>query len=64
MPETFNLGIDSNNEPDIVWSFTDADLYHSRISGAVRLQNGNTLICEGDYGFWEVTNSKEIRMEI
>ena len=60
MPDTFNLSIDSNNEPDIVWSFTDADLYHPRISGAVRLQNGNTLICEGDYGFWEVTNSKEI----
>jgi len=60
MPETFNLSADTNNEPEIVWSFTDADLYHPRISGAVRLQNGNTLICEGDYGFWEVTNSKDI----
>jgi len=24
------------------------------------LKNGNTLICEGDYGFWEVTPDGKI----
>ena len=60
MPDNFNLLLNTNNEPNIVWSFTDPDLFNGRISGAVRLQNGNTLIAEGDYGFWEVTNSGEI----
>ncbi len=60
MPKNFNLGVNTNNEPEIVWSFTDPELFHDKISGAVRLKNGNTLICEGDYGFWEVTPSKEV----
>ncbi|MCK8480833.1 aryl-sulfate sulfotransferase [Psychroserpens algicola] len=60
MPENYNLTPNTNNEPGIVWSYTDADLFHGRISGAVRLKNGNTLITEGDYGFWEVTTDGEI----
>lgn len=60
MPETLDLLTDANNEPQLVWSFTDSNLQYGRVSGAVRLQNGNTLICEGDYGFWEITPSKEI----
>lgn len=60
MPDTFNLVADANNEPIEVWSFTDVDLFNERISGAVRLKNGNTLICEGDYGLWEVTPEKEV----
>lgn len=60
IPESFNLTANSNNEPGVVWSFTDPELFHGRISGAVRLKNGNTLIAEGDYGFWEVTNGGEI----
>ncbi|WP_034058143.1 aryl-sulfate sulfotransferase [Lacinutrix jangbogonensis] len=60
IPETFNLTANTDNEPTIVWSFTDENLYNRIISGAVRLKNGNTLICEGDYGFWEVTPEKEI----
>ena len=60
MPATFSLLSNTDNEPNVVWSFTDANLYNDRISGAVRLPNGNTLICEGDYGFWEITPNKEI----
>ncbi|WFO17435.1 aryl-sulfate sulfotransferase [Cellulophaga baltica 4] len=60
MPEVFNLQANTDNEPKIVWSFTDADLFSERISGAVRLLNGNTLICEGDYGLWEITVEGEI----
>ena len=46
--------------PDILWSFTSPDLFHGKISGALRLSNGNTLICEGDFGYWEVTNEGEV----
>ena len=60
LPDVFSLLPNTNNEPNIVWSFTDPDLYFGRISGAVRLQNGNTLIAEGDYGFWEVTPDNEV----
>ncbi|MFC0602987.1 aryl-sulfate sulfotransferase [Winogradskyella pulchriflava] len=60
MPENFSLLPNTDNEPNIVWSFTDPDFYFGRISGAVRLQNGNTLIAEGDYGFWEVTPNNEV----
>ncbi|EPR73068.1 PQQ enzyme-like protein [Winogradskyella psychrotolerans RS-3] len=60
MPTNYNLVPNSDNEPEVAWSFTHEDLFNQRISGAVRLKNGNTLICEGDYGFWEVTREKEI----
>ncbi|WP_460219890.1 aryl-sulfate sulfotransferase [Psychroserpens sp. MEBiC05023] len=55
MPANYELTPNANNEPNIVWSFTDEDLFFGRISGADRLDNGNTIISEGDYGFWEVT---------
>ncbi len=45
---------------ELRFDFTDEELYFGRVSGAVRLPNGNTLICEGDYGFWEVTPNGEI----
>lgn len=60
MPAEFNLKTNISNEPEVVWSFTDTTLYNSNISGAVRLKNGNTLICEGGYGFWEVTEEGEV----
>lgn len=60
LPENLTLMPNINNEPTIVWSFTDPDLYSDKFSGAVRLDNGNTLICEGDYGYWEVTENGEV----
>jgi hypothetical protein len=60
LPEPFSLLPNINNEPAIVWSFTDEDLFFSKISGADRLLNGNTLICEGDFGMWEVTTDGEV----
>jgi len=60
MPTNFKLIPNADNEPDEVWSFTDSNLFYSRISGAVRLKNGNTLICEGDYGLWEISPEKEV----
>jgi hypothetical protein len=35
-------------------------MYFDKISGLVRLPNGNTLICEGDYGYWEITASGHV----
>ncbi|MGY8919991.1 MAG: aryl-sulfate sulfotransferase [Flavobacteriales bacterium] len=60
MPTSLQLLSNSNNEPDIVWSFTNEDLFANKLSGAVRLSNGNTLITESDYGLWEVTNEGEV----
>ncbi len=60
LPDTFNLQPNTNNEPTAIWSFVHPDLYHGRLSGATRLSNGNTLICEGDYGYWEVTPNNEV----
>lgn len=60
IPTTFIDDSGSINEPQLVWSFTDPDLYFDKISGAVRLSNGNTLICEGDYGYWEVTREGDV----
>ncbi|MGB5981408.1 MAG: aryl-sulfate sulfotransferase [Nonlabens sp.] len=60
MPEPFQLFPNTDNEPELVWSYEHPDLYARFISGATRLPNGNTLICEGDYGFWEVTADKVI----
>ena len=52
--------IPSTEQPEILWSFTDPELYAPKVSGAVRLPNGNTLITEGDFGIWEVTQQGEI----
>ncbi len=49
------------------WSYTAAtptDFYATNISGAQRLSNGNTLICDGPTGiFFEVTLAQEIIWE-
>lgn len=60
LPQTYLLKQNFNNEPRVSWSFTDPDLYSNKVSGAVPLENGNILITEGDFGFWEVTRSHEI----
>ncbi len=49
------------------WSYTadnPTDFYSSKYSSAQRLPNGNTLICEGEKGFFfEVTSGKKIVWE-
>jgi len=60
LPSTYNLKPNTNNEPLITWSFTNTELYSGKVSGAVLLENGNILITEGDFGFWEVTREKEV----
>jgi hypothetical protein len=60
IPNNYLQNTNSFIEPEIQWSFTDSELFHGKISGAIRLSNGNTLICEGDYGYWEVTKEGKI----
>lgn len=52
---------------EIVWEYMESSpamFYGAFISGAQRLPNGNTLICEGPKGrFFEVTNDKEVVWE-
>ena len=60
LPNDFSLLPDTNNEPQVTWSFTHPDLYAPKVSGAVNLPNGNVLITEGDFGLWEVTREGEV----
>lgn len=49
-------------QPELIWSYEDRERFFSPfISGAQRLKNGNTLICEGARGrLLEVTREGEI----
>lgn len=49
----------------VLWSYSSpSDFYSFFISGAHRLPNGNTLVCEGASGrFFEVTNDQRIVWE-
>ncbi len=60
LPQTLALNPNQNNEPEIIWGFTNSELYSPLVSGAVRLANGNTLITQGSFGFWEVNENKEV----
>jgi len=60
LPDVFQLKNQVDNELNVIWSFSHPDLFSPKVSGAQRLSNGNTLIAEGDSGYWEVTNSGEI----
>jgi hypothetical protein len=60
LPSVFNLDPNLDNEPVVLWSFTDEELFSAKVSGAEKLPNGNILITEGDYGIWEVTQNKEV----
>ncbi|MBZ9728466.1 arylsulfotransferase family protein [Salegentibacter sp. JZCK2] len=60
LPAEYDLASNQNNELDVLWSFTSTNLFSPKVSGGVRLPNGNTLITEGDHGGWEVTNSGNV----
>ena len=64
----FSRVVEVNPESnEVVWEFRDEQLLYFHacfISGAQRLPNGNTLICEGPLGrFFEVTPDKELVWE-
>jgi len=60
LPTAYDLKANTDNEPELRWSFTNDSLYSPKVSGAVKLPNGNRLITEGNRGFWEVTEQGEV----
>lgn len=57
----YELVAGQDNEPTVVWTFTDPELYSSGLGSAVRTENGNTVIAEGRDGtVWEVSPSGEV----
>jgi hypothetical protein len=60
LPQVFSLLPNTNNEPIIIWDFTNTEMYSPIVGSSVRLSNGNTLIAESNYGFWEVTPNGDI----
>ena len=60
IPSKFELVANQENKLEVKWSFTDPDLFAPKVSGAYRLPNGNTLITQGTFGFWEVTDTREV----
>jgi len=60
IPETFDLLADQKNELEVVWNYSNPELFSAKVSGAYRLPNGNTLITQGTFVYWEVTNDKEV----
>ena len=67
-PVTFSRVIEVDpRTSDIVWRYTDQSIFEffsPYISGAQRLANGNTLICEGCHGrIFEVTPAGEVVWE-
>ena len=67
-PATFSRVIEVDpRTDDIVWQYADQSIFNffsPYISGAQRLANGNTLICEGCHGrIFEVTQRGEVVWE-
>jgi hypothetical protein len=60
LPAELTMAPGVDNEPAVAWSWTHDDFYGHHLGSAQRLPNGNTLITEGDYGFWEVTATGEV----
>ena len=60
LPAQLTLSPHVDHLPQIVWQFSDPDLFYRIVSGAVKLPNGNVLICEGDFGFWEINPAGEV----
>ena len=60
LPQRYDLVTNGSNELDVLWSYTSQFLFSPKVSGGIRLPNGNTLITEGDNGGWEVTNSGRV----
>jgi hypothetical protein len=54
------LNINTAVSPQVLWSYTNPDIYFDKVGWVVRLPNGNTLITEWDGTLWEITPEKQI----
>ena len=60
LPAQLSLDPNIENPPEIVWQFSHPEMYYL-VSGAVKLPNGNVLICEDDFGFWEINPRSKMK---
>lgn len=60
IPQEINKKQPTLRMPEIIWSYTNPEIYSDKVGWAVRLANGNTLITEGDGHIWEVTPEKKL----
>ncbi|WP_156894596.1 aryl-sulfate sulfotransferase [Maribacter sp. 1_2014MBL_MicDiv] len=56
----YELVAGQDNEPELIWEFTDSDLYSNGLGSGVRMSNGNTLISEGTGAIWEVNSDGDV----
>ncbi len=58
----YNLQPNINNLPiDFAWTYTNPEIYSPRVSGALRLDNGNTLISHGTKGLiYEIDSNSNV----
>jgi hypothetical protein len=50
----FRPGVAVDTQVPVHFSFSDPSMFFPRVGGVQTMSNGNLLITEGDYGFWEV----------
>ncbi len=50
----------TQSPPELIWSYSNEDLYSRIVSGAERGKGNTTYIAEGDFGIWEVTSDGQI----
>lgn len=46
--------------PEVLWSYSNPEIYFDKVGGVVKAPNGNYIITEGDGKIWEVTRDKEV----
>ena len=60
LPSFSSIPVEIGPSPKLVFEYSNDEMFFEIVGGAVRLPNGNTLICEGDFGFWEVNGSGQV----
>jgi hypothetical protein len=60
LPSFSGIPVEIGPSPKLVFEYSNDEMFFEIVGGAVRLPNGNTLICEGDFGFWEVNSAGQL----
>lgn len=60
LPSFSDIPLEIGPSPKLVFEYSNDEMFFEIVGGAMRLPNGNTLICEGDFGFWEVNSAGQL----
>ena len=60
LPSFSDIPVEIGSSPKLVFEYSSDEMFFEIVGGAMRLPNGNTLICEGDFGFWEVNSAGQL----